>query len=78
MFEMGRQRGVNRPQILLQPFTHGLADRSAGLAIDLFSDVGGSAVHDEFRFKCATPDQVIGARIVSRFALIAWLLVKNK
>jgi hypothetical protein len=26
-----------------------LADRSTGLAINLFADVGGSAVHDEFR-----------------------------
>jgi hypothetical protein len=31
--------------MLLQPFAHGIANRSAGLAIDLFAVVG-VAVHD--------------------------------
>ena len=35
---------------LLQPFAHGIADRSAGLAIDLFAVVVDSAIHGEFRF----------------------------
>jgi hypothetical protein len=48
MLEMGRGRAGM--QILLQPLADGIADRSAGLAIDLFALVGDSAVHDEFRF----------------------------
>jgi hypothetical protein len=35
---------------LLQPFAHGIADRSAGLAIDPIVVVVDSAVHGEFRF----------------------------
>jgi hypothetical protein len=50
MFQMGRQSGMNRAKILLQPFAHGIANRSAGLAIDLFAGVGDSAIHGEFRF----------------------------
>jgi hypothetical protein len=50
MFQMGRQFGVNRAKVLLQPFAHGVAYRSAGLAIDLFAGIGDSAIHSEFRF----------------------------
>jgi hypothetical protein len=50
MLEMGRQtRGV-RTKVLLQPFAYGVADRSAGLAIDLFAVVFDPAVHGRFRF----------------------------
>jgi hypothetical protein len=50
MLEMGRQaRGV-RAKVLLQPFAYGVADRSAGLAIDLFAVVVDSTVHGRFRF----------------------------
>ena len=38
-------------KVLLQPFAYGFADRSAGLAIDLFAVVGDLAIHDEFRFR---------------------------
>jgi hypothetical protein len=48
MLEMGRGRAGT--QMLLQPLADGIADRSAGLAIDLFALVGDSAVHGEFRF----------------------------
>jgi hypothetical protein len=49
MLKVGRQtRGV-RAKIPLQPFPHSIANRSAGLAIDLFAVVGDSTVHDEFR-----------------------------
>jgi hypothetical protein len=70
MLEMGRQtRGV-RTKVLPQPFAHGVADRSAGLAIDLFAVVVDSAVHARFRFLVisnqVTQDQVIGMGIVSR------------
>src|SRR5882724_226196 len=48
MLEMGRQtRGV-RTKVLPQPFAYGVADRSAGLAIDLFAV--DSAVHGRFCF----------------------------
>jgi hypothetical protein len=48
MLEVGRQmRGT---KVLLQPFSHGVTDRSARPAIDWFAIVGDSANHDEFRF----------------------------
>jgi hypothetical protein len=50
MLEVGRQTrglGVN---ISLQPFAHGIADRPAGLAIDLLAVVADSAIHGVFRF----------------------------
>src|SRR5258708_26506246 len=50
MLEIGRQtRGVGT-KVLLQPFAYGVADRSAGLAIDLFAVVVDSAVHGGVRF----------------------------
>jgi hypothetical protein len=80
MLEMGRQtRGV-RTKVLLQPFAYGVADRSAGLAIDLFAVVVDSAVHGGFRFLAISNevmlDQVIGMEIVSRCSPIACILVK--
>jgi hypothetical protein len=70
MLEMGRQARGFRAKVLLQPFGHGVADRSAGLAIDQFAVVGNSAVHDEFRFLAisfneVTPDQVTERELVS-------------
>jgi hypothetical protein len=50
IFQMGRQGGFDRTKVLLQPFAHGFANRSAGLAIDLVAGVGDSAIHGEFRF----------------------------
>jgi hypothetical protein len=50
MLEMGRQARGLGVKALLQPFAHGVADRSAGLAIDLFAVVVDSAHHGEFRF----------------------------
>jgi hypothetical protein len=44
MLEMGRQGRWLRAEVLLQPFADGVADRSAGFAIDLL------AIHDSFRF----------------------------
>jgi len=44
MLEMGRQRRCLRAEVLLQPFADGVADRSAGAAIDLL------VIHDRFRF----------------------------
>jgi hypothetical protein len=43
MLKVGRGRAG--AQILLQPLADGIADRSAGLAIDLFALVCDSAVH---------------------------------
>jgi len=81
MLEMGRQtRGV-RTKVLPQPFAHGVADRSAGLAIDWFAVVVDSAVHRRFRFLVisnpVTQDQVIAMGIVSRCSPIACILVKD-
>jgi hypothetical protein len=47
---VGRGKQGVRTQVLLQPFAYGVADRSAGLAIELFAVVGDSTVHSEFRF----------------------------
>ena len=47
MLEVGREAHGFRTKVLLQPFAHGIADRSAGLAIDLFAVA--SAIHDGFR-----------------------------
>jgi hypothetical protein len=47
MIEVGRGTDGFRRQILLQPLAHGVANRSAGLAIDPFV-VGDSAVHNAF------------------------------
>ena len=63
MLEMRGQGGLFRAEVLLQPFAHGFANRSAGLAIDLFAVVADSAIHGEFRFVAIvvmTPNQFIG------------------
>jgi hypothetical protein len=48
MLEVGRGTQGLRTQVLLQPFAHGVADRSAGLAIDPLVAVADSAIHNEF------------------------------
>jgi len=45
VFQIGRHFS-NRAKVLLQLLTHGIAYRSAGLAIDLFAGIVDSAVHD--------------------------------
>jgi hypothetical protein len=45
VLEVGRQMRSLGAKVLLQPFADGIADRSAGLAIDLFAVIGASAVH---------------------------------
>jgi hypothetical protein len=49
---MGRQIGVFRTKVLLQPFADGTADRSAGSAIELFAALVESVGH-RFRFAFA-------------------------
>jgi len=46
----GQTRGLG-VKILLQPFAYGIADRPAGLAINLFAVIVDSAIHGVFRFK---------------------------
>jgi len=53
MLEMDRGTRGLRPQFLLQPLAHGIADGSARLAINLLALVGGVAVHDGFRMICS-------------------------
>jgi hypothetical protein len=57
-----------RAQILLQPLAHGIADRSAGLAVDRFASVGSSAVHDPIPPGlgpfAVSSNQIAGAEIV--------------
>jgi hypothetical protein len=48
LFEVGGQVQGFGTQVLLQPLAHAIADRSAGLVIDLFALVGDSADHPEF------------------------------
>jgi hypothetical protein len=55
MPEMGRQLGVFRTKVLLQPFADATADRSAGGAIDLFAALVDS-VHRGFRFALVAVD----------------------
>jgi hypothetical protein len=52
---MGRQLGVVRAKVLLQPFADGTADRSAGGAIHLFAALVDS-VHRGFRFALVAVD----------------------
>jgi hypothetical protein len=48
MLQMGGKAfGAKVP---LEPLAYGVADRSAGLVIDRFADVGDSAIHSGFRF----------------------------
>jgi hypothetical protein len=49
VLKMGREARV-RLKVPLQPFAHGVADRSGGVAIDLFAAVADVAVHGGFRF----------------------------
>jgi hypothetical protein len=79
MLEMGWEARSFGTQALLQPFAHGVADRSAGLVIDLFAVIGDSAVHDGFRSVSneVTLNQVIGMEIVSRQRWVACLSSKN-
>ena len=80
MLEMGWEARSFGTQALPQPFAHGVADRSAGLAIDPFAVVGDSAVHDGVplcvHFNDVMLHQVIAMEIVSRQRRIACLLVK--
>ncbi|MHB8270029.1 hypothetical protein [Bradyrhizobium sp.] len=50
VLEMGRQFGIFRAKILLQPFANATADRSAGGAIDLFAALIDSVGHRGFHF----------------------------
>ena len=50
MLEVGRGTQGLGTKVLLQPLAHGITDRSAGLAIDLFAVVVDPAVHGRFRF----------------------------
>jgi hypothetical protein len=84
VLEVGRE-ARRRTQALLQMFTDGVANRSARLAINLFTIVGDSAIHDEFRFVCpfllrvsvlGDVGQVTGRGIVSRHKAIACRSVK--
>jgi hypothetical protein len=47
--EPGRQVGTLGPQVLLQPFSHRIADRPAGLVVHLLDVIGIEAKHDGFR-----------------------------
>jgi hypothetical protein len=50
MLEVGGEARGLRAKVMLQPFAYGVADRSAGLVIDLFAVLVVSAVHSAFRF----------------------------
>jgi hypothetical protein len=54
--EVGRQLGIFRTKVLLQPFADGTADRSAGAAIDLFAAFVDSVGHRGFRFALVAVD----------------------
>jgi hypothetical protein len=70
VLQLRRQARKIRTQVLPQPLAYGVADRSAGLVIELFPDVANSTVHEVFR-SCpfqtrVLQDQVAGLEIVSR------------
>jgi hypothetical protein len=46
MLKVGREGRGLRTQVPLQPLADGVADRSAGLAVDLFTVVVCSAIHE--------------------------------
>jgi hypothetical protein len=50
VLEMGRQFGIFRAKVPLQPFADATAYRSAGGAIDLFAALVDSVGHRGFRF----------------------------
>jgi hypothetical protein len=54
--EVGRQLGIFRAKVLLQPFADGTADRAAGAAIDLFAAFVDSVGHRGFRFALVAVD----------------------
>ena len=56
MPEMGRQLGVFRAKVPLQPFANATADRSAGGAINLFAALVDSVGHRGFRFALVAAD----------------------
>ncbi|MHC2630199.1 hypothetical protein ACVIU7_001116 [Bradyrhizobium liaoningense] len=45
---MGREARLGA-KALLQPLAHGIANRAAGAAVDLFAVIGKEASHREFR-----------------------------
>jgi hypothetical protein len=47
--ELGRQLGIFRAKVLLQPFADGAANRSAGDPIDRFAALADSVGHRGFR-----------------------------
>jgi hypothetical protein len=49
LLQMGRELGF-RTYVLLQPFAHGIADRSRSPVINLF-EIVDSAIHDEFQHR---------------------------
>jgi hypothetical protein len=53
--QMGRQFGIFRTKVLLQPFADGTANRSAGSLIDLFALVD-SVGHRRFRWAFVAVD----------------------
>jgi hypothetical protein len=55
--EAGRQLGIFRAKVLLQPFADGTADRPAGAAIDLFAAFVDSVGHRGFRFALVAVDR---------------------
>jgi hypothetical protein len=77
MLEVGREARRLWTQCPLQLFTHGVADRSARPAIDLFAVVGDSANHNKVPLLTISnsneipPDQVTGMENVSRRRPIA-------
>jgi hypothetical protein len=54
--QMGRQFGILRAKVLLQPFADGTADRSAGSLIDLFAALVDSVRHRWFRWAFVAVD----------------------
>jgi hypothetical protein len=54
--QMGRQFGILRAKVLLQPFADGTADRSAGSPIDLFAALVDSVLHRRFRWAFVAVD----------------------
>jgi hypothetical protein len=79
MLEIGRQFGIFRAKVLLQPFADTTAYRSAGGAIDPFAALIDSVGHRGFHFalcRSLTWDQVTRAEIVSFANGLRALLVK--
>jgi hypothetical protein len=81
LLEVGREVRGLRGKVLLQPFTDGIADRSARLAIEWFAVVVDKVAHDgvplRVNFKEVTQDQVMATGIVSRRSPNACILSKH-